>query len=364
MSEVKSFRVFNGEVTNVATKAFFGEASGVLDWDDVRYPHMLEINKALFGEYWIEDEIRLGEDIRGYQQNMSDKEKYVYNVITGYLTALDSFATKFNFAIANVCSDPSILANIALVNSFEVLHNRAYQYLTSTMLNSDQKKEAFNAPKDIPMLRARNQLVVDKIQNMIDTIAEYVLGKCDDQDKVLEAIYDGILGNLLLEGLYFTGGFVYFHSLARDNRMLGSNNMINLIKADETQHSVFYGDVMKILMLENPHLNTTERHDKAIEFIKTCVNAEKEWAKFLFEEIDTISLKEYNDYIEYLANVICRNAGFKEVYPDNTELKSRWILTYGSKAKGVEEDSIATRADFFQTNVINYGHEGGEGFDL
>lgn len=360
-----TIRVFNGEVANKATRAFGGVSSGINDFDDCKFPHMLEINKQLFGEYWIEDEIRLGEDIKQYQQNMNEKERYVYNVITGYLTELDSFATKFNFVIGSICTDPSILSNIALINSFEILHNRSYQYLTSTMLNSEQKKVAFNAPKEIELLKERNQLVIDKIQHMINEVSKFALSDEEFSDRIADVLYEGIIGNLILEGLFFTGGFVYFHSLARDNRMLGSNNMINLIKQDETQHGVFYGDLMKILMLENPNINTPERHDKAVDYIRECVEKEKEWAEYLFNGIDTISIKEYNDYIEYLANVICRNAGLQEAYPDNLEIKSKWILTYGSKRRSDEDDSsIATRADFFQTNVINYGHEGGEGFDL
>jgi ribonucleoside-diphosphate reductase beta chain len=364
MSDFKPFRVFNGEIANVATKAFGGEASGILDYDDIKYPIMLDINKDLFGEYWIENEIRLGEDIRHYKQALTENEQDVYNIITGSLTALDSFATKFNFALGSVCSDPSILANIAIINSFEVLHNRSYQYLSSTMLNSAQKKRAFNAPKEIPLLREKLDLVIIKIQKMIDTIAQYVLNGKEFDRVLLDAIYEGLLANLLLEGEFFTGGFVYFHSLAKSQRMIGSNNMINLIKEDETQHSAFYGNLMKILMLENPELNTQERHDNSIEFIKTCTEKEKEWGSYIFKEIDTISIKEYNDYVEYLANVICRNAGLKEVYPENTILKSKWILTYGSKKRGADEDAIATKQDFFQTNVIDYGHEGGEGFDL
>lgn len=354
------FRIFNGEVNNKATKTFGGVSSGIRDWDDIKYPHMLEINENLFEEYWSKNEIRLGDDLVQYK-DLTEKERYVYNVITGYLTALDSFATDFNFALGFVCTDSSIRSNIALINSFEVLHNTSYQYLTSTMLNIEQKKEAFNAPKNIPLLIERNNLVIEKIQKMTDMIFDYGSKRKELDDQLLEAIYEGILANLVLEGIYFTGAFVYFHSLARDNRMIGSNNMINLIKEDETQHSVFFGDLMKILMLENPSLNTQERHDKALEYIKICVEKEKEWAKFLFEEIETISIGEYNDYIEYLTNVVCRNAGIQEVYPENTEIKSKWILTYGSK-KG--DKNLATRQDFFQTNVIGYQHEDGDGFDL
>jgi Ribonucleotide reductase, beta subunit len=360
------FRIFNGEINNKATKAFGGESSGIRDWDDIKYPHMLEYNENMFEEYWSKNEIRLGEDLVQYKE-LTDKERFVYNVITGYLTALDSFATDFNFALGFICTDSSIRSNIALINSFEILHNTSYQYLTSTMLNFEQKREAFNAPKNIPLLVERNNMVIEKIQKMTDTIFYYVSNKKEFDDELAQIIFEGILANLVLEGIFFTGAFVYFHSLARDNKMIGSNNMINLIKEDETQHSVFYGDLMKIIMLENPNINTEENHNKAIEFIKACVEKEKEWAKFLFDGIETISIQEYNDYIEYLTNVVCRNSGIKEVYPDNKEIKSKWILTYGSKKgdKSVNgEMPIATRQDFFQTNVIGYQHEDGNGFDL
>lgn len=347
---MKPFRVFNGEVANKATKIFKGEASGICDWDDIKYPMMLDINRQLFGEFWIEDEIRLNDDLKQYRRQLNDKERYVYNVLTGMLTLLDSIANRFNFLLGYTCTDPSVAANIQLIGAFEGLHARSYQYLTSTMLNANEKREAFNAPKEIRILRERNQEIIDKIQAFVD-----------DPDS-MEKLYEALLAYLILEGLYFTGAFAYFHSLARTNRMIGSNNMINLIKEDETQHSVFFGVLMQILMLEFPEMNTSERLEKALDFIKRSVEKEKEWANFIFDGIETLSIKEYHDYVEYLTNVICRNAGMPEVFPDNKELKSKWILTYGSKKK--KEQGIATRADFFQTNVINYSHESGDGFDL
>jgi ribonucleoside-diphosphate reductase beta chain len=347
---MKPFRVFNGEVENKATKIFKGEASGICDWDDIKYPVMLDLYKKMFGEYWIEDEIRLNDDLKQYRHSLTDKERYVYNVVTGSLTQLDSVANRFNFLLGYLCTDPSVAAVIQLIGAFEGLHARSYQYLTSTMLNADEKKQAFNAPKEIPLLRERNQEIYDLIQKFVD----------DPDD--LEKLYDALTAYLVLEGLYFTGAFTYFHSLARSNRMIGSNNMINLIKEDETQHSVFFGLLMQILMLEFPEMNTAERMEKTIQFIKRSVEKEKRWAEFIFDGIDTLSIQEYHNYIEYLTNVICRNAGLQEVFPENKELKSKWILTYGSKKK--KEEGLATRADFFQTNVINYSHETGDGFDL
>lgn len=340
-----AFRVFNGEVGNKATKAFGGEASGICDWDNIKYPHMLTLYKEMFGNYWIEDEIRLNNDLVQYRESLTEREQYVYNVLTGMLTSLDSVANRFNFVMGHNCTDPSVAAIIQMIGTYEGLHNRSYQYLTSTMLNSEQKKQAFNAPKDIQILRERNQPLFDRLQEFVD-----------DSTNIVK-MHKAILANLVLEGIFFVAAFVYFNSLARSNRMIGSNNMVNLIKTDENFHSIFYGDLFKILMLENPELNTESNHKEAVEFIKSCVEKEKEWADFIFEGIDTLSIIEYKDYVEYLANIICRNSGIEEVYPDNKELKSQWIIKFGTKGGN-------TKADFFQTNVISYGHESGDGFDL
>lgn len=360
---VQPFRVFDGGLSNVATKAFGGKASGIRDWDNIKYPQMLELNKLLFAEYWIEDEVKLGKDIEDYNQKLSDEERKVYNYITGKLNWLDSIATDFNFVLGYLCTDPSIRSNIALIGSFEELHNRSYQYLTSTMLSIEQKEQAFEEVKKLEVLLRRNEPVIEKIQKFVD-MAKYHIGHSTEMtEEFLQCLFEALIAYLVLEGMFFSGGFVYFHSLARDQKMIESNNMINLIKTDESQHAVFNGMLIQILMKENPSLNTKENMDYAVNFIKDCVEREKEWAAYIFENIDTLKLSEYNDYIEYLANVICRNSGIEEPYPSNNEIKSRWIVTYGSKKRSGEND-IVSRTDFLQGNAINYTHESGEEFDL
>lgn len=365
MSKLTPFRIYEIDKPNLPTRIFGGEASGTRDWDNIKYPVFLEYNKSLFAEYWIEDEVKLGKDIEDYINKLTDAERRVFNYITGVLNELDSVASDFNAALLFSISDPSLRSLIALIASFEVLHNRSYQYLTATMLNKQQKEQTFEEIKKLPLLVERNKIIMPKLQKTIDIIAEYILGKKEIDDHFLQTVFEGIIAYQVLEGLFFSGGFVYFHSLARDNKMIESNSLINMIKTDENQHSEIYGLIVQILMTEFPQLNTQENFDYAINFFKKCVEAEKKWSAWLFKDIDTLSIKEYHDYVEYLANLICRNAGMEEPYPDNTELKSRWISTYGSKKRNQNDSQqIVSRSDFLQTNAINYAHESGEDFDL
>lgn len=326
---------------------------------------MLDMSKQLFAEYWNEDEVKLGKDKEQYRNVLSDNERYVYNIVTGMLNQLDSVATDFNFYLNSIVSDPSVRSVISLINSFEVLHNRSYQYLTSTMLNDSEKRQAFEEIKVIPELVKRNEHIFKKIQGFIDSSTDYIVNKKEVTDEFLQAVFEGLIAYQTLEGLHFSGGFVYFHSLARDQKMIQSNGMINLIKTDETQHSEFNGTLIRILMSEFPQLNTVANREFAVNFLKECVRLEAEWGKVIFKDIDLFGSKVYQDYIEYLANIIARNAGFNEPFPNNAELKSRWIVTYGSKKRDKNDaNQIVTKTDFLQSNATNYAHESGEDFDL
>ncbi|MNG21870.1 ribonucleotide-diphosphate reductase subunit beta [compost metagenome] len=99
-----------------------------------------------------------------------------------------------------------------------------------------------------------------------------------------------------------------------------------------------------------------------MNFIREAVKLEKDWTAWLYKDIDTLSIVEYHDYVEYLSNLICRNAGMSEPFPENDELKAKWIVTYGSKKNN--NNGISPKADFLQGNAIDYKHEDGGNFDL
>jgi ribonucleoside-diphosphate reductase beta chain len=361
---MKPFKIYQSDKSNLPTRIIGGDASGIRDWDNLKYPTMVDVRSNLWEENWNENEIKLGKDMEQYK-SLSEKEQYVFNTLTGMLNELDSSATDFLSYLFMITTDPSVRSIIALILGFETLHNASYQYLTSSMLNGQQKRQAFEEVKNIEALQERNAFVYGKINKLINAIRKYIVNDEEDAEKFIQTVFEGVLAYQCLEGLHFTGGFVYFHSLARSQKMIGSNQMITLIKADEQQHSEFFGTFVRMLIAENPSLNTVENMEYAVSFIREAVAREKKWARFIFDGLDLFSIKEYDDYVEYLANLIARNAGIQEPFPENKEIKSRWIVTYGSKKRDAKDKKqIVTKASFLETNSPNYTHENGEDFDL
>lgn len=407
------FRIYNADEPNHPTKIFGGKASGIRSWDDIKYPVFLTLQKNLFGEYWVPEELQMGKDIEQFRNVLTDAERQVYQYNSGALNWLDSMASDVVTMLFLATSDPSLRSILTLIASFETMHNVSYEHMTATVLNSKEKEEAFKEIRELPLLQKRNNFIIEKLdamtkvlsdhlvlvdkdnaENILSGLNKFIMEKAkhnreqvsDDtlqlflswiteyltihidtpeegmSKETLQALFEGILAYQMLEGLYFSGGFVYFHSLARDNKMIESNDMINLIKADENQHSEIFGLIIQILMAENPEINTQENLDYAMNYIKEAVQLEKDWSSWLYKDIDTLTVSEYHDYVEYLANLICRNAGMSEPFPNNTDLKSKWIVTYGSKK--TSGGAISPKADFLQGNAVNYRHEDGGDFDL
>lgn len=365
--QTRPFRIYNAEEPNHPSKIFGGKASGIRSWDDLKYPDFLTLQRNLFGEFWVPEEIQMGKDMEQYDNILTEAEKKAYQYNSGALNWLDSMASDVVTMLFLTTSDPSLRSLLTIIASFETMHNVSYEHMTSTVLNSREKEVAFKEVRELPLLRKRNEFIIEKLDAMTKALSDYLVtkhetGKEEMSKETLQTLFEGILAYQMLEGLYFSGGFVYFHSLARDNKMIESNNIINLIKADENQHSEIFGLIIQILMAENPELNTQENLDYAMDYIKTAVQLEKDWSAWLYRDIDTMTVSEYHDYVEYLANLICRNAGLKEPFPSNTELKSKWIVTYGSKKTSGSD--ISPKTDFLQGNSINYKHEDGGDFDL
>ncbi|AOZ62388.1 ribonucleotide-diphosphate reductase beta subunit [Bacillus phage SBP8a] len=360
VTEEKPFRLYNPTAPNRATRIFGGVANGIRNWDDQLVDKWMDFQKALYGEYWIPEEVRMGKDIEQYRLVLTEDERIVYERVSGMLNWLDSMASDIVTMLFMTTSDPALRSVLTLIASFETTHNISYEHMTSSVINFERKQQYFAKVQELPLLAKRNSHIIEQLEDMCDLFREK-LAKNEPitftEEEILR-IFKGLVAYQILEGLYFSGGFVYFHSLARDNKMIESNNMINLIKADENQHSEVFGFVIQILIKENPFLNTKENMDWALSFIQTAVELEKAWTEWLYKDIDTMSIDEYHNYAEYLANLICRNAGMQEPFPDNGDLRAKWIVTYGSKMSGSNE--IASKVDFLQGNAIGYKHKSEE----
>ena len=310
---MKPFHVFNVNVKNKATKVFGGIASGMCDWDDVKYPIMLGINEEMFSNLWSLNQIQIEKDIDYYEEVLSLDEKEAFDKVILSFKEISELIEKFNFHVGFVSSDPSIQQNTQLIGTFKGLHTNVFHsFLRTFYIEKSKEIHLDNLSKPI--------------ENFILLSGKGIaLSTTEWNKEELETLSKALVQYLILTGIVFFGRAAYIHSLAKEQKMFASHNAMNVLKEDESRNLQFYGELTKIVFNENLEINTDQHISGLVQQVKEAAELEKSMYSSLFSGIESISEKDYQDYIEYLANSVLRSIGFRELYEDNLELKLNWI---------------------------------------
>jgi len=340
---MKKQDIFNTSAPNKSTAIIEGESSGILNWNDIRMPHMYKLYKVLLLNHWIADEIPMSKDALQYLE-LDPKEQETFKKQIGLLAVLDSMQTMFVGDVKDYLTDSSLQAIAAIIGQQEVVHNQSYSYVLSSIVSEKEQNEIFEYWKHDPILLERNLFIRDAYQEFRD-------------DPNPQSFFKAVVADMVLEGIFFYVGFAFFYNLARDQKMLGTSQMISYIQRDENQHSYFFGEVFKQLLVDRPELNTPENIQYVYDFIDEAVGYEIRWAEYLLNDIAGIDLDEFREYIRFVANKRLRLMGLAPAYPEAQNVMP-WIKPFSDEALN------DTKTDFFEAKSRNYGKTSDDnGFD-
>lgn len=326
---IEKIKILNAANPNKATAIVGGDASGIVNWNDIRYPQFYDVYKKLLLNYWIADSISMTKDVQEWRK-LNEKEQEAYLTIISLLSALDSVQTRFVLEAALSTSDPSVYAIFAVIAQQEAVHNQSYSYVLSSIEKLDVQNRTFNNAKDDPRIQKRNQFILDLYEDFRLTPTPKTLAR-------------SLVGSLILEGLNFYSGFAFFYSLARRQLMVGTSTMISYIQRDEMQHGFFIAMVLRALLDENPEIDADGSFTCFVnETFEVAVAAEIEWSRSVLDGIEGIDLDEMESYVKYLANKRLGTLGLPELYPGHDENVMPWIRAFS-------DESIAnTKTDQFE----------------
>lgn len=333
MTVIKKARVLEPLHPNRSTKLFGGEASGILNWNDIKYPHFYEIREEIRGQFWIASEVQMTNDVKQFQE-LTEEEKDAYLKIIGLLATLDAPQTDIAAKISDYSTDPSVKSVMATIADQESEHNHSYAYVLSSVTDFDNQVKAFEMGRQDPVLLKRNERIVE-IYNEFS------------ENPTIENVLKAMVYTSLLEGMYFYSAFAYFYNLARHNKMIGTSTMISFINRDELQHARFISELFKATLAENPEYNTEEFAEWVYEQYRHNVAMEDEWSEYVLSGVQGIDLDEMKGYIRYRGNKMLRMMGYSEIFDGYTENPMKWIRAYVDNFDG-------TKTDFFQARNRQY----------
>ena len=329
---------------NKSTGIFNGQSSGILNWNDIAYPHWHKMYKRLLGNYWQADEVNMSNDIKQFG-SLSESEQDAYLKIIGLLATLDAPQTRTALLLSLYATDPSVQSIMAVIAQQEAVHNESYSYVLSSIVSLDKQNKAFDFGRTDEVLIKRNQ-------NIAKYYNEFV------ENPTTENILKTLTYTTLLEGLFFYSGFAFFYNLARYNKMVGTSTMISYINRDELEHGRFISELFRATLAENPELNNDEFIGWVYEQFKESVQLEIEWSNYVLHDIDGIDMEDMQGYIKYRANKMLRLIGLNEIYPEYVENPMKWIRAYADNIDGTKTDFFEQKSrQYVKVNAIDNGFD-------
>lgn len=329
---------------NKSTGIFNGRSSGILNWNDIAYPHWHKMYKRLLGNYWQADEINMSNDIKQFA-SLSTSEQDAYLKIIGLLATLDAPQTRTALLLSLYATDSSVQSIMAVIAQQEAVHNESYSYVLSSIVSLDQQNKAFEFGRTDKILLKRNQNIAKYYNDFVE-------------NPTTENILKTLTYTTLLEGLFFYSGFAYFYNLARYNKMVGTSTMISYINRDELEHGRFISELFRATLSENPELNNEEMIEWVYEQYKESVELEIEWSQYVLADIEGINLEEMHGYIKYRANKMLRLIGLNEIYPEYVDNPMKWIRAYADNIDGTKTDFFEQKSrQYVKVNAIDNGFD-------
>lgn len=284
-----------------------GSNTGLINLNQCRYSWAIPIWKQMRNNFWIADKVDLSTDVNLYNE-LTSSEVRVYDSILGYLTFLDSIQV-FNLPnIKLLFTAPEIELGLSEQISQEAGHNQAYQVIIETIIPSDKRQSIYDKVIDDKVLKRRCKYIADIYQQYLDTPTR-------------ENYFVTLIGNYLLESLYFYQGFMFFYNLSSRSLMGGTADMIRYINKDEATHTYLFQKIIQEAMSLDDNgkqlYDFNYSKDQILELTDGAVQQEIKWMQYICNnEILGITDESISRYSYYLANKLLDNIGIPKIYFD------------------------------------------------
>lgn len=310
-----------------------GETNNLMMLSSNKYNWSFNLYRTMMGNFWIPEEISLGQDKLQFETQMTDSEHDSFHKIISFLVFLDSLQVANLPNINDFVTLPEVNLLLSIQQYQEALHSQSYGYILESIA-SEQKDNIYGIATKDPYLVRRNELIANYYQEFIETQTKRGFVKV-------------CMANYILEGLYFYAGFSFFYNLARFGRLTGVGTEIKYINRDELTHLALFQQIFRELRKEEPELFTAGLEEELRQMMKSAVEHEIEWSRYAIgDKIQGLSTDLLTKYVKYISNIRMTRLGLSPIYPEIDQDPLPFVDRFTNFNQ--------TKTDFFEEKVINY----------
>ena len=303
---------------------FLGKDLAIQRYDRLKYPKLYDLYDQQLNFFWRPQEVNLTKDASDYKK-LSEEERFVFDSNLKFQTMGDSMLSRSIHQMMHHVSNPELEICMNVWSFFETIHSNSYTYILQNVY-PDATKFFDSVLEDKEIVKRANFLTSKYDALMSNTK--------DPKEQILEAL----IATQIMEGLTFYVSFACSFYFGYRGKMEGNAKIINLISRDENLHVAITQNVIKYLR-DNPdegfQSTYKKSEEKIYEFYRAAVEAEKEWADYLFSKGSLVGLtpESLKQYTEYLANNRLNSLGLKKLYDTKSNPLAGWLDSFYDSKK-------------------------------
>ncbi len=331
---------------------FLGEDLALQRYDLIKYPKFYELYDQQLNFFWRPQEVSLVKDIGDYK-NLSDEERFVVDSNLKFQTMTDSMLSRSIHELMQYVTNSELEICMNTWSFFETLHSNSYTYILQNVYP--------NATQFFDSILQDDQIV--KRAKAISKKYDELLG---DPTDIKQKIFDAVLATQITEGLIFYVSFACSFYFGYRGKMEGNAKIIKFISRDENLHVAITQNIMKYWESSEEGFRDIlkSNEDKVYAAYEIAVNAEKDWADYLFSSGNLVGLtsESLKKYIEWLANNRLTSMGYKKMYPDaKLNPLAGWLDSYYDSKKlqvAPQETELSSYVKGVDNNVATNAFDG------
>lgn len=307
-------------------------STGLFHLNATKYGWATSLYQVMVGNFWIPEKVKnLWRDGNQYKKDLSEAEKRAYKGILSFLIFLDSIQTVNLPNFSEYITAPEVNLILSIQAYQEAIHSQSYATILETVVDAKERDEIYYFWREDKHLLERNEFIGDIYQQFVDNPND-------------DTFFKWVVGNFLLESIYFYNGFAFFDTLASQSKMVATDQMITYIRRDELTHVTIFANIIREIKKEFPGIY---KEQVIVDMMKIAVKQEIKWTKhILWEGIIGMSHENIENYTKWLSNDRMSMLGIAPLYPD--------VVKNPYKHLEVMQDNNSERGNFFESTVTNY----------
>lgn len=308
-----------------------GNTTGLFNLNAVKYKWAKKMYQVMIGNFWVPEKIGgLNDDAIMYKR-LDPAEQRAYKGMLSFLTFLDSLQTVNLPNFSDYITSPEVNLLLSIQSFQEAIHSQSYTTILESVVDAKEREAIYYFWRDDKTLLERNKYIGEIYQTFIDNPSD-------------DNFFKALIGNFLLEGLYFYNGFAFFDTLVYNSKMTATGRMINYIRRDELTHVILFANIIKEIRAEFPEIYNEKI---LLEMFEEAVKQEITWTHHIIgNDIPGITRTTTEQYTKWLANEKLEFLKIKPLYPE--------VVKNPYKHLEAIQDNNSEKTNFFESTVTNY----------